>query len=257
MELPIAFSPLRRWKIWALCSFGLSSSRVRSVTVWVSYHLKVLWGDWLAFWTCIPFGNTEISVLPYVSWQQRSNLTAIQGFLSVPGLDGFYDGITLFFSVFPCCDILCPIFTACPLESHCLPAQWCSACSVCVETGCILGLVVFYLTTLFLLCCLARPLFVHVCPSLVHFYAAWRTFWALLTPTWWDGLLAIQPPLHSEDGVFQVSLEQRLVTVAQRLSLLPVTSLLKHTKLMGISGKNTCSSSLYNKLYWNPIVWIT
>lgn len=97
MELPIAFSPLRRWKIWALCSFGLSSSRVRSVTVWVSYHLKVLWGDWLAFWTCIPFGNTEISVLPYVSWQQRSNLTAIQGFLSVPGLDGFYDGITLFF----------------------------------------------------------------------------------------------------------------------------------------------------------------
>lgn len=196
------------------------------------YHLKVLWGGWLAFWTCVFFGNAEISVLPYVIWQQRSNLRAIQGFVSVPGLVGFYDGITLFFFVFLCCDILCLTFTACPLESHCSPVQWCSACSVCAETGCLLGLMVFYLATLFLLLSCISSYCACMCPSLVHFYGAWRAFWALLTPTWWDGPLAIQSPLLIKDGAFQVSLEQRLVTVAQRLSLLPVTSLLKDTKLM-------------------------
>lgn len=225
----------------------------------------MLWSDWRAFWTCILFGNTEISVL-CVYWLQRSNVTEIWAFIAVSGHGGFSDGVTLLFFVFPLLWLFVPRLSSlsvCPLRNPCSLVQCCSACSVSLEQD-FHGVLLYFILRLLFFCVYVHLLCIscYMEKVLLRFINSSLVGWSVCS-------LATSEILDvlSEYGMFQVFLEHILVIVPQRLRLSMSQTYVQLSPrcnyprtrcetLKCFWEKYTHSSSLFNNLYWNPILWI-
>lgn len=134
-----------------------------------------------AFWTCILFGNTDISVV-------LCNVTAIQAFIPVclgrvmGCVMGWQRSPKHYFSCFPPTVTLCALSfqSVCPLQNSCSYIQCHSACSVSFEQNlCDLLLYYSYFTFSSIF-----SFFVYMSISCV-FPATWRKwFCVLLTLAW-------------------------------------------------------------------------